>query len=156
MNLSKLPETVKDRGAWYAEVHGVTQNRTRLINWTTRIQPLSQGADSTRGKDFDLESLKLGVVVEFREDTPDPTPDINICMIPRAVSIMGFTLMTKKLEYRTQLNLGEGDYPDGRDFSSVQSLCYSHAFWETNSLRKTMQRVECSLLHWWAQGRVSS
>ena len=34
--------------------------------------------------------------------------------------------------------------------------CYSHAFPETNSLRRTMQIVECSLLHWQAQGRVSS
>ena len=34
--------------------------------------------------------------------------------------------------------------------------CCSHAFWETNSLRRTMQIVECSLLHWWVQGRVSS
>ena len=25
MNLSKLLETVKDRGAWYAVVHGVTK-----------------------------------------------------------------------------------------------------------------------------------
>ena len=34
--------------------------------------------------------------------------------------------------------------------------CCSHAFRETNSLRRTMQIVECSLLHQWAQGRVSS
>ena len=33
--------------------------------------------------------------------------------------------------------------------------CYSHAFWETNSLRRTMQIVECSLLHWRGQGRAS-
>ena len=26
----------------------------------------------------------------------------------------------------------------------------------TNSLRRTLQIVECSLLCWWAQGRVSS
>ena len=32
----------------------------------------------------------------------------------------------------------------------------SHAFQETNSLRRTIQIVECSLLHWQAQGRVSS
>ena len=25
-NLSKLQETVKDKGAWYAAVHGVTKN----------------------------------------------------------------------------------------------------------------------------------
>ena len=30
MNLSKLRELVMDRGAWRAEVHGVTKSRTRL------------------------------------------------------------------------------------------------------------------------------
>ena len=30
MNLSKLQEIVKDRGAWCAAVHGVTKSRTRL------------------------------------------------------------------------------------------------------------------------------
>ena len=30
MNLSKFLETVKDREAWYAAVHGVTKSRTRL------------------------------------------------------------------------------------------------------------------------------
>ena len=28
MNLSKLLEIVKDRGAWYATIHGVTKNWT--------------------------------------------------------------------------------------------------------------------------------
>ena len=37
-----------------------------------------------------------------------------------------------------------------------KSCCYSHAFQETNSLRRTMQIVECSFLHQRAQGRVSS
>ena len=36
------------------------------------------------------------------------------------------------------------------------AICCSHAFWETNSLRRTMQIVECSFLHRRAQGRVSS
>lgn len=30
MNLSKLQETVEDRGAWHATVHGVTKGQTRL------------------------------------------------------------------------------------------------------------------------------
>ena len=32
MNLSKLWEIVKDRGAWRAAVHGVTKSRIQLSN----------------------------------------------------------------------------------------------------------------------------
>ena len=32
VSLSRLRETVKDREAWRAAVHGVTKNRTRLSN----------------------------------------------------------------------------------------------------------------------------
>ena len=48
MNLSKLPEMVKDREAWYAAVHGVAKTQTQLSNsttTTTTIQP-SPGAIS--------------------------------------------------------------------------------------------------------------
>ena len=30
MNLSKFPETVKDRGAWHAAVHGAAKSGTQL------------------------------------------------------------------------------------------------------------------------------
>ena len=32
MNLSKLQETVKDRGAWHAAVHGVAKSQIQLSN----------------------------------------------------------------------------------------------------------------------------
>ena len=35
MNLSKLWEMVKDRGAWYTAVHGVVKNQTQLSDLTT-------------------------------------------------------------------------------------------------------------------------
>ena len=37
MSLSKLLETVKDREAWHAAVHGITKSRTRLSDWTDWI-----------------------------------------------------------------------------------------------------------------------
>ena len=52
------------------------------------------------------------------------------------------------------------DYSDFRDHeketNNTALCCCNHSFWETNSLRRTMQKVECSLLHRQAQGRVSS
>ena len=35
LSLSKLPEMVKDRGAWRDAVHGVAKSQTRLGDWTT-------------------------------------------------------------------------------------------------------------------------
>ena len=40
MNLSKLQEILKDRGAWYAEVQGVTNSWTWLSQWTTTKRDL--------------------------------------------------------------------------------------------------------------------
>ena len=37
MNLSKLQETVTNRGAWHAAVHVVTQSQIGLSNWTTPV-----------------------------------------------------------------------------------------------------------------------
>ena len=35
MNIIKLWEIVKDRGAWDAAVLGIEKNQTQLSNWTT-------------------------------------------------------------------------------------------------------------------------
>ena len=38
MSLSKLQETLKDREAWYAAVHGVIKSGTQLSDLTTTTQ----------------------------------------------------------------------------------------------------------------------
>ena len=40
MSLSKLQETVKDREAWHATVHGVPKSQIWLSDWTTTWFPL--------------------------------------------------------------------------------------------------------------------
>ena len=42
MNLRKLQETVKDREAWRAAVHGIVKSQTWLRDWTTTTLNLLQ------------------------------------------------------------------------------------------------------------------
>ena len=42
MSLSKLQEIVKDREAWHAAVHGVSNSWTQLSNWITTIPDSSE------------------------------------------------------------------------------------------------------------------
>ena len=41
MSLSKLRETVMDREAWHAAVHGVTKGLTQLSDRTTAVGPVA-------------------------------------------------------------------------------------------------------------------
>ena len=45
MGLSKLQETVKDREAWRATVHGVAKSWTRLSDWTKTAYPYDSTDD---------------------------------------------------------------------------------------------------------------
>ena len=42
MNLSRLRETVKDKGAWHAAVHGDTKSQTQVSDWTTKQQKIDK------------------------------------------------------------------------------------------------------------------
>ena len=63
MSVSKLQQTVKDREAWRAAVHGVAKSRTRLSDWTARRKKSKNfssapGTDSPAG--FSLSQLTVG------------------------------------------------------------------------------------------------
>ena len=62
MNLSKLQETVEDRGAWHAATHGVTKSRTRQLNNKEVLndRDRSQSIGETRRNRGSGESAHLG------------------------------------------------------------------------------------------------
>ena len=76
MNLRKLWEMVKDRGAWHAMVHGVTKSRTRLstfelwcwkrllrVPWTARR--LNQSILKEISPEYSLEGLMLKLKLQY-------------------------------------------------------------------------------------------
>ena len=69
----------------------------------------------------------------------------------------GWFVLRKHCCWKSALFMESGRQVEGLFLDGCpQCACYSHAFWETDSLRRTMQIVECSLLRRRAQGRVSS
>ena len=92
----------------------------------------------------------------------------NSRSLPKFMSIESVMPSTHLILCRLLLLL-PSIFPSIRVFSNESALhirwpkywsfsfnCYSHAFQETDSLRRTMQIVKCSLLRRGAQGRVSS
>ena len=60
MSLSKLQELVMDRAAWRAAVHGVTESRTWLSDWTEHPALCSPGSDPRVEKTLSLSGSSSG------------------------------------------------------------------------------------------------
>ena len=65
MNVSKLRESMEDRGTWSAAVHGVTKSRTWVSDWTTAMIIQKQNCTKRRNTN---ENLKVLWYVEFEQD----------------------------------------------------------------------------------------
>ena len=85
VNLSKLHETVENRGAWCAAVHGVTKSRTPLnyCTTTTILSPLCSGvALAQRGEHICMCNGRHFIQQEGEPVSLLPTPWLRAGLVP--------------------------------------------------------------------------
>ena len=93
MSLGKLRESVIDREAWRAAMHGVAKSRTRLSDWTELIYTADQES-STSG-------LNLIILL---------IPAIILTIIHHECFLFNYAIFTKK-EGKTNLKSLQNHYP---------------------------------------------
>ena len=77
-------------------------------------------------------------------------------LVHKGVTVVSEDTIQCEQESPTETQVDERPLSSSQQAVATLHYCYSHAFRETNSLRRTVQMMECSLLHRRAQGRVSS
>ena len=74
MSLSKLRETVKDREAWHAAVHGVTISQTWLTDWTTTKNKKDNNVHAAAAAAKSLQSCPIMLRPHRQQPTRLPHP----------------------------------------------------------------------------------
>ena len=126
-------------------VHGILQ--ARILKWVA--MPSSRGSFLPR--DWTLISCSTWIAGRFFTTEPPGKP--------LHVAVQSFShvwFFVNPWAAACQASLSSVSLSFLMSTELVMPCCYSHAFRETDSLRRTMQIVECSLLSRRAQGRVSS
>ena len=65
MGLSKLWETVKNREAWRAAVHGVTKSQTLLRDWTEHIKLINNNLLYSTEKGYSVHGIFQARILEW-------------------------------------------------------------------------------------------
>ena len=84
MTLSKLPEIVKDRGARWAIVHGVTKSWTWLSDWTTTTSlwhPLTPGSKDRRRLSLGEAVTCAGEILQGRNQGMNAPSFLILCLL---------------------------------------------------------------------------
>ena len=89
-NLSKFWETVMDRGAWHAAIHGVAKSQTWLCDWTTFLPFQKRVVGWNSSSKEEASSIKytnlLPETVAALSKSPLPGPRSPRCQVKTCLS----------------------------------------------------------------------
>ena len=141
--LSELQETVEDRGARHAAVHGVTKSQTRLVNWTTKLETTQMSSNRQTDKDDWVNVAKI----------QKPTPNLrsHFSGDMDCICTKKYTQKHKKCSWRTAAN-GQQSRILPSSGGLTTRLCAALHF--SNILKKRCLRMEnrFNAARTWGQG----
>ena len=118
MTLSKLRETVKDREAWCAAVHGITKSQTPLTAWTTTMTKRGCAPVFTHliyhpPTPWEWVLMLLASLTAVKRETQGArwhtqgfTPSLGDWLVCSFVFILGWIKETSDPRHKLPLNLG--------------------------------------------------
>ena len=125
MNLSKLQETVKDREAWCAEVHGVAKSWTRLNIWITATKMILRKLVFTVGSTLCIRFISSW-----------PKTPLSVCVNKQ----YRYLHMWEKLEKHSVHSLETSGFQPATFNSHLLGVCHKNSciFWLVTYLFPTV------------------